>query len=142
MLCGFNSFFIALCPVDFMFDGKKVRVRGRFPLMNPWWKISCIAQSYTRKLVVNGYPAYELRTDLKNDIISLFLKECMVDDAFVVPFVGWLPKDRYMDLRNLEEAVYEFGESSSEAKQVSDYVITQISKSGISNMLKHACFLA
>ncbi|XP_027007574.1 DNA helicase B [Tachysurus fulvidraco] len=118
--------------VDFMFDGKKERVKGRFPLRNPWWKISCNAQSYTRKLVVNGYPAYELRTDLKNDwraIISLFLKECMVNDTFVVPFMEWLPKDRYMDLRNLEEAVYEFGESSHEAKQVSNYVITQISKS-------------
>lgn len=139
MFCSFNSFFIASCPVNFMSNGKKVHLKGRFPLRNPWWKISCSAKQYTHKCVATGFPSYELRTDLKNDwraIISLFLKECDVENNFVVRFMEWLPKDRYVDLRNLDEALSEFGESSSEANQASGYVRSQIYKSGISNMLK------
>ncbi|KAK3518038.1 hypothetical protein QTP70_033199 [Hemibagrus guttatus] len=118
--------------VNFMSNGKEVRLKGRFPLRNPWWKISCSAKQYSRKLVVTGYPSYELWTDLKNDwqaIISLFLKECDVDNNFVVKFMEWLPKHRRVDLRNLDEALCEFGESSNEAKQTSGYAMHQISKS-------------
>ncbi|XP_026779472.3 DNA helicase B isoform X1 [Pangasianodon hypophthalmus] len=118
--------------VDFMFHGKKERVRGRFPLRNPWWEISCNAQRYSRKLIVSGYPAYKLRTELKNDwrtIVSLFLKECDVDPNFVTRFMEWLPKDRYVDLINIEEALREFGESVKEISAEADYVKTKISKS-------------
>ncbi|KAF5908362.1 DNA helicase B [Clarias magur] len=115
--------------VDFMFNGKKARVKGRFPLSNPWWEISCNAQQYNRKLVVNNYPSYSLRTDLKNDshpLVSLFLKECDVTPEFVTRFMEWLPKDRYVDLMNVEEAVCDFGKSiNSEAE--ADYVKSQIS---------------
>lgn len=138
MLLSFKSFCIALCPVDFMFRGKKVRVKGRFPLRNPWWEISCNAQQYSRKLVVNGYPSYTLRTNLKNDshtLVSLFLKECDVAPDFVTRFMEWLPKDRYVELMNVEEALCDFGKSINSKENETDYVKSQISLSGIGRML-------
>lgn len=126
-----------------MFRGKKVRVKGRFPLRNIWLEISCSAQQYTRKLVVNGYPSYKLRTDLKYDwstIISLFLKECDVDSNFVTRFMESLPKDRYVDLINVEAALHKFGESNKETGEAADYAKTKISKSGISSMLLKCLF--
>ncbi|KAG7320399.1 hypothetical protein KOW79_016252 [Hemibagrus wyckioides] len=127
--------------VNFMSNGKKVRLRGRFPLRNPWWKISCSAKQYNHKYVATGFPSYELRTDLKNDwraIISLFMKEFDVDSNFVVRFMEWLPEDRHVDLRNLDEALSEFGESSSDANQASVYVRSQIYKSDAAFLVRVA----
>lgn len=143
MFCSFNSFCIASYPVDFMFHGRKVRVRGRFPLRNPWWEISCSAKQYARRIVIDGYPSYKLRTDLKNDwctILALFLKECDVDPNFVTRFVDWLPMDRYVDLINVEEVLHEFGECMKETRAEADYVKHVISKSGISSMLLKCLF--
>lgn len=140
MFCGFNSLSIALYVVDFMFDGKKVCVKGRFPLRNPWWEISCRAQQYARKLVIDGYPSYKLRTDVGRAIISLYLKECNVDSYFVTRFMEWLPADRYVDLVNIEEVLEEFGKNIKETREEVDYVNSVISKSGISSMLLKLLF--
>lgn len=133
-----NSFLIASYPVDFMFHGKTVRVKGRFPLMNPWWEISCSAQQYAYKLVVSGYPSYKLRTDDWRTLLSLFLNACIMNSDFVMRFMKWLPADRYVDPVNLEEAVHEFGESVNATRAEADYVKLSISKSGIRGMLLKA----
>lgn len=143
MFCSFNSFCFASCPVDFMFHGKKVRVKGRFPLRNPWWEISCGAQQHSRKLVVDGYPSYKLHTDLKNGwrtFVSLFLKECDVEPNFVTRFMQWLPEDRYVDLINVVEALHEFGENIKDTREEADYAKSNIWKSGISSMLLKCLF--
>ncbi|KAF4079735.1 hypothetical protein AMELA_G00181670 [Ameiurus melas] len=127
--------------VDFMFHGKKVRVKGRFPLGNPWWEISCGAQQYNRKLVVDGYPSYKLRTDQKNDwrtLMSLFLKECDVESDFVVRFMRWLPEDRYVDLINVVEALDGFGEDIKETSEEADYVKSKIWKSDAGFLVRAA----
>ncbi|XP_046729054.1 DNA helicase B [Silurus meridionalis] len=117
--------------VDFMCNGKKERVKGRFPLMNPWWEISCSAQKYKHKLVVHGYPSYKLRTDLKHDyrsMVSLFLKECDVDPFFVTRLMEWLPEDRYVDLINIEEVLCKFGEreDGQDANYAKSFCLNQV----------------
>lgn len=139
MFCSFISFSIVSCPVDFMFRGKKVRVKGRFPLKNPWWEISCSAQQYSRKTVASGYPSYKLRTDDWRTLMSVFLKECDVNPLFVNRFMEWLPKDRYVGLINIEEALHEFGESN-DAREEAKYFNSVISNSGISSMLLKSSF--
>lgn len=143
MFCSFNYFVIAPYPVNFMSHGKMEHVKGRFPLMDPWWEISCSAQQYTRKLVVSGYPSYKLRTDDWRSILSLFLNACTVDPDFVKRFMEWLPVGRYVDPVNIEEALHEFGQSINTTSEEANYVKLVISKSGISSMFLKAfcCFI-
>uniref|UniRef100_A0A8C8IY32 DNA helicase B winged helix domain-containing protein n=1 Tax=Oncorhynchus tshawytscha TaxID=74940 RepID=A0A8C8IY32_ONCTS len=96
------------------------RVLGRFSLKDPWWEATCTARAARGKLVLRGYPAYRLRSDLQggsdlqgdpdHSVLSLFLTACGVDAQFVVPFFAWLPMGRKLEFANLQEVLAEFEE--------------------------------
>uniref|UniRef100_A0A674A565 Helicase (DNA) B n=1 Tax=Salmo trutta TaxID=8032 RepID=A0A674A565_SALTR len=112
----FNSSIPGRNEVDFLdsVSGKKCRVMGRFSLKDPWWEATCSARAARGKLLLLGYPAYRLRSDLQGDqgrsILSLFLTACGVDGQFVTPFFAWLPMGRKVELANLQEVLAEFEE--------------------------------
>uniref|UniRef100_A0A674A4H8 DNA helicase B n=1 Tax=Salmo trutta TaxID=8032 RepID=A0A674A4H8_SALTR len=112
----FNSSIPGRNEVDFLdsVSGKRCRVMGRFSLKDPWWEATCSARAARGKLLLRGYPAYRLRSDLQGDqgrsILSLFLTACGVDGQFVTPFFAWLPMGRKVELANLQEVLAEFEE--------------------------------
>ncbi|XP_031676616.1 DNA helicase B isoform X1 [Oncorhynchus kisutch] len=112
----FNSSVPGRNEVDFLdsVSGKRCRVLGRFSLKDPWWEATCTARVARGKLVLRGYPAYRLRSDLQGDpehsVLSLFLTACGVDSQFVVPFFAWLPMGRKVEFANLQEVLAEFEE--------------------------------
>ncbi|XP_064796995.1 DNA helicase B-like [Oncorhynchus masou masou] len=112
----FNSSVPGRNEVDFLdsVSGKRCRVLGRFSLKDPWWEATCTARAARGKLVLRGYPAYRLRSDLQGDpdhsVLSLFLTACGVDAQFVVPFFAWLPMGRKVEFANLQEVLAEFEE--------------------------------
>ncbi|KAI4897650.1 hypothetical protein NFI96_025736 [Prochilodus magdalenae] len=128
--CMFQSSVAAKTEVDFIASERKCRVEGRFALRDPWWEISCTAKKFRHKFVMKGYPSYRLRTNLKEDgrsVVSLFLKACDVDPAFVTLFMEWLPESRHVDLSNVEEALNDFGNHN--CREAADYAISLLSKS-------------
>ncbi|NXE72652.1 HELB helicase, partial [Cochlearius cochlearius] len=90
---------------------KEYEVVGRFPLVDPWWRVTVKAKKMGSKYFVQGYPSYFLRTDIEENnrqIFSLFLKECAVPDAFKEKFFTWLPTESVLSFRNLEEKLKQF----------------------------------
>lgn len=119
--------------VDFMFQGKKLKVVGRFVLSDPWWEISCPAQYSRKKLVVKSYlqaASYRLQTNNGRSFVPLFLKKCGVDSEFVTRFMEWLPEDRCVDLESITEALSNFGDTNQDVKSAADYANVLISSSG------------
>ncbi|KAK6292340.1 hypothetical protein J4Q44_G00369240 [Coregonus suidteri] len=150
----FNSSIPARNEVEFLdiVSGKRCRVEGRFSLKDPWWEATFTARAargthgaaatFTAraargKLVLRGYPAYRLRSDLQVDqgrsvlslrgypayrlrsdlqvdqgrsVMSLFLAACGVGAEFVTPFFAWLPMGRKVGFDNLQEVLAEFEE--------------------------------
>ncbi|XP_075584045.1 DNA helicase B [Pelecanus crispus] len=90
---------------------KEYEVVGRFPLVDPWWRVNVKAKKMGSKYFVQGYPSYFLRTDIEENnrqVFSLFLKECAVPDAFKEKFFAWLPTESMLNFRNLEETLEQF----------------------------------
>lgn len=90
---------------------REYRVKGRFHLRDPWWKITCTVQNH----FVKGYPSYGLCTDLRSDgrdIVSLFLKACKASPESVKPFMDWVSKNNYEEpvtVINVVDALEAFG---------------------------------
>ncbi|NWH43724.1 HELB helicase, partial [Fregata magnificens] len=92
-------------------SGKEYEVVGRFPLVDPWWRVNVKAKKLGSKYFVQGYPSYFLRTDIEENnrqVFSLFLKECAVPGDFKEKFFTWLPMDSMLSFRNLEEKLKQF----------------------------------
>ncbi|KFP86841.1 DNA helicase B, partial [Acanthisitta chloris] len=90
---------------------KEYEVVGRFPLVDPWWKVCVKAIKMGSKYFVQEYPFYSLRTDIEENnrqIFSLFLKECGVPDCLKENFFTWLPTDTVLSFRNLVEKLEQF----------------------------------
>ncbi|NXC68166.1 HELB helicase, partial [Anhinga anhinga] len=90
---------------------KEYEVVGRFPLVDPWWRVNVTAKKLGSKYFVQGYPSYFLRTDIEENnrqVFSLFLKECDVPEDFKEKFFTWLPKESRLSFRNLEEKLKQF----------------------------------
>ncbi|KGL95576.1 DNA helicase B, partial [Charadrius vociferus] len=86
-------------------------VVGRFPLVDPWWRVNVKAKKMGSKYFVQGYPSYFLRTDIAENnrqVFSLFLKECAVPEDFKEKFFTWLPVESVLSFRNLEEKLEQF----------------------------------
>lgn len=63
-----------------------------------------------------------------------------MEPDFVTRFMEWLPKDRLVDLMNVEEALHEFGKCNNKTKEEADYVKSKVSKSGTGSMLLKCLF--
>ncbi|NXK01903.1 HELB helicase, partial [Herpetotheres cachinnans] len=90
---------------------KEYEVVGRFPLVDPWWRVNVKAKKVGSKYFVQGYPSYFLRTDIEENnrqVFSLFLKECAVPEDFKEKFFTWLPMESMLSFRNLEEKLKHF----------------------------------
>ncbi|KFV20717.1 DNA helicase B, partial [Tauraco erythrolophus] len=90
---------------------KEYEVVGRFPLVDPWWRVNVKTKKMGSKYFVQGYPSYFLRTDIEENnrqIFSLFLKECAVPENFKEKFFTWLPMQSMLSFRNLEEKLKQF----------------------------------
>lgn len=112
---------------------KECRVQGRFALRDPWWRISCTSRPVGHKFVMKGYPSYSLRTPKTEGrtLVSLFLTECDVDPQFITEFMEWLPEDRHVHLKNVEESLNAFGNHNKTSKERADFAISALSESGI-----------
>ncbi|XP_064877357.1 DNA helicase B isoform X2 [Oncorhynchus nerka] len=132
----FNSSVPGRNEVDFLdsVSGKRCRVLGRFSLKDPWWEATCTARAARGKLVLRGYPAYRLRSDLQGDpdhsVLSLFLTACGVDAQFVVPFFAWLPMGRKVEFANLQEVLAEF-EEGEQHRALAQQIKALVSVSGM-----------
>ncbi|NWV28442.1 HELB helicase, partial [Origma solitaria] len=86
-------------------------VVGRFPLVDPWWKVNVKAKKMGSKYFVQGYPSYFLQTDVEENnrqVFSLFLKECHVPEDWKEKFFAWLPMESVLSFSNLEEKLKQF----------------------------------
>ncbi|NWV86569.1 HELB helicase, partial [Dasyornis broadbenti] len=90
---------------------KEYEVVGRFPLVDPWWKVNVKAKKMGSKYFVQGYPSYFLQTDVEENnrqVFSLFLKECDVPEDWKEKFFAWLPMESVLSFSNLEEKLKQF----------------------------------
>ncbi|PKU48546.1 dna helicase b [Limosa lapponica baueri] len=93
------------------YSKKEYEVVGRFPLVDPWWRVNVKAKKIGSKYFVQGYPSYFLRTDIEENnrqVFSLFLNKCAVPEDFKEKFFTWLPMDFMLSFRNLEEKLNQF----------------------------------
>uniref|UniRef100_A0A8C4UC42 DNA helicase B n=1 Tax=Falco tinnunculus TaxID=100819 RepID=A0A8C4UC42_FALTI len=116
---------------------KEYEVVGRFPLVDPWWRVNVKAKKMGSKYFVQGYPSYFLRTDIEENnrqVFSLFLKECAVPEDFKEKFLTWLPMESMLSFRNLEEKLKQFQASrlqmGNKQRDTKDYdIFYYVSKS-------------
>ncbi|NWR13658.1 HELB helicase, partial [Emberiza fucata] len=90
---------------------KEYDVVGRFPLVDPWWKVNVKAKKVGSKYFVQGYPSYFLQTDVEENnrqVFSLFLTECRVPEDWKEKFFAWLPMESVLSFSNLEEKLKQF----------------------------------
>ncbi|XP_015483175.1 DNA helicase B isoform X2 [Parus major] len=90
---------------------KQYEVVGRFPLVDPWWKVNVKIKKMGSKYFVQGYPSYFLQTDVEENnrqVFSLFLKECGVPENWKEKFFAWLPMEFVLSFSNLEEKLKQF----------------------------------
>ncbi|XP_059702944.1 DNA helicase B [Haemorhous mexicanus] len=100
---------------------KEYEVVGRFPLVDPWWKVNVKAKKMGSKYFVQGYPSYFLQTDVEENnrqIFSLFLKECHVPEAWKEEFFAWLPMESVLSFSNLEDKLKQFQISQLQPRRV------------------------
>ncbi|OWK60724.1 DNA helicase B [Lonchura striata] len=90
---------------------KEYEVVGRFPLVDPWWKVNVNAKKMGSKYFVQGYPSYFLQTDVEENnrqVFSHFLTECHVPEDWKEKFFAWLPMESVLSFSNLEEKLKQF----------------------------------
>ncbi|RMC09992.1 hypothetical protein DUI87_12782 [Hirundo rustica rustica] len=100
---------------------KEYEVVGRFPLVDPWWKVKVKAKRMGSKYFVQGYPSYFLQTDVEENnrqIFSLFLKECGVPEDWKEEFFAWLPMESVLSFSNLEEKLKQFQVSQLQPRKI------------------------
>ncbi|XP_048158675.1 DNA helicase B isoform X1 [Corvus hawaiiensis] len=100
---------------------KEYEVVGRFPLVDPWWKVNVKAKKMGSKYFVQGYPSYFLQTDVEENnrqVFSLFLKECDVPESWKEKFFAWLPMESVLSFRNLEEKLKQFQVSQLQPRRI------------------------
>ncbi|NXR20612.1 HELB helicase, partial [Cinclus mexicanus] len=100
---------------------KEYEVVGRFPLVDPWWKVNVKAKKMGSKYFVQGYPSYFLQTDVEENnrqVFSLFLKECNVPENWKEKFFSWLPMDSVLSFSNLEEKLKQFQVSQLQPRSI------------------------
>ncbi|XP_054844305.1 DNA helicase B [Eublepharis macularius] len=94
---------------------KEYEVVGRFPFIDPWWKVNIKVKNAGSKYYVQGQPSYFLQTHPRNNwkaIIALFFKACKVPEDFKQAFFQWLhewlPKSASLNFEQLEEILNRF----------------------------------
>ncbi|XP_053799203.1 DNA helicase B [Vidua chalybeata] len=100
---------------------KEYEVVGRFPLVDPWWKVNVNAKKMGSKYFLQGYPSYFLQTDVEENnrqVFSLFLTECRVPEDWKEKFFAWLPMESVLSFSNLEEKLKQFQVSQLQTRGI------------------------
>ncbi|NWH93460.1 HELB helicase, partial [Aegithalos caudatus] len=100
---------------------EEYEVVGRFPLVDPWWKVNVKAEKVGSKYFVRGYPSYFLQTDVEENnrqVFSLFLKKCDVPEDSKQKFFAWLPMESVLSFNCLEEKLKEFQVSQLQLRKI------------------------
>ncbi|NXO35084.1 HELB helicase, partial [Locustella ochotensis] len=100
---------------------EEYEVVGRFPLVDPWWKVNVKAKKMGSKYFVQGYPSYFLQTDVEENnrqVFSLFLKECGVPEDWKKEFFSWLPVESVLNFSNLEQKLEQFQVSRLQPRKI------------------------
>ncbi|NWY42897.1 HELB helicase, partial [Sylvia atricapilla] len=90
---------------------KEYEVVGRFPLVDPWWKVNVKVKKMGSKYFVQGSPSYFLQTDVEENnrqVFSLFLKQCNVPEGWREEFFAWLPMESVLSFSSLKEKLKQF----------------------------------
>nr|XP_023682798.1 DNA helicase B isoform X4 [Paramormyrops kingsleyae] len=88
---------------------KEYCAEGKFTLLDPWWMVTCKGRLEKEKMVMMDPLSYQLRTDVKEDIMNLFFKACDVHHSHVMNFRQWLKAESVLNFENLLELLDNFG---------------------------------
>ncbi|CAI5785554.1 UvrD_C_2 domain-containing protein [Podarcis lilfordi] len=98
---------------------KTYEVTGRFPLVDPWWKVNAKLTRSHSKYYMKSYPSYFLQPEAGKDIISLFFRACDVPPLFKDAFFEWFPKESSLNFAHLEKTLKQFQESKLQEGAIS-----------------------
>ncbi|KAK1169257.1 DNA helicase B-like [Acipenser oxyrinchus oxyrinchus] len=105
---------------------EKLNVYGHFPLTDPWWRLKASVKVGFRKSFLQ-WSSYSLRTDTDQSIISLFLKECDVDDNHIRMFLQWA---KTVHFKNLEEKLQRFASRKpNDSEEIARQIFQRINRS-------------
>ncbi|XP_019639139.1 PREDICTED: DNA helicase B-like isoform X1 [Branchiostoma belcheri] len=117
-------------------SGRVHRVKGRFPLQDPWWDLSveCRASGGNMYLTT-GYPEYRLNMNPSIHLILLFLKKCEVHEDHVKDFHDTLQREpslqgTTLNFQNLREVVEQYGSLNETTQAVSGQMLKHIESVG------------
>ncbi|NXN00781.1 HELB helicase, partial [Sylvia borin] len=100
---------------------KEYEVVGRFPLVDPWWKVNVKVKKVGSKYFVQGSPSYFLQTDVQENnrqVFSLFLKQCDVPEGWREEFFTWLPMESVLSFSSLKEKLQQFQVSQLQPSKI------------------------
>ncbi|XP_007664476.2 DNA helicase B isoform X2 [Ornithorhynchus anatinus] len=96
------------------YSQKEIKVYGRFPLVDPWWRMKVEVKLVGSEYWVQGYPSYFLQTHIPDNtksIFSLFLHNCGLSNDIKAKFWEWVSEESqlpYPNFKSLVKALYEF----------------------------------
>ncbi|XP_048882722.1 DNA helicase B isoform X2 [Brienomyrus brachyistius] len=103
---------------------------GKFTLLDPWWMVTGKARSEKKKLVLMDPPSFQLRTNVEEDIMNLFFKECGVHHSHVMDFRQWLKAESVLNFENLLQLLDKFGMvPDGQHKEVAGQMKKQVTQS-------------
>eukprot|EP00058_Branchiostoma_floridae_P013314 XP_002598802.1 hypothetical protein BRAFLDRAFT_74521 [Branchiostoma floridae] len=117
-------------------SGRVHRVKGRFPLQDPWWDLSVECRfSGGNTYLTTGYPEYRLNQNPDVNMIQLFLKKCGVQDKDRAAFHDALQleprlQEKPPNFENLCEEVERYGSLNETAEAVAAQILQCINSMG------------
>ncbi|XP_035686806.1 DNA helicase B-like [Branchiostoma floridae] len=117
-------------------SGRLHRVKGRFPLQDPWWDLSVECRfSGGNTYLTTGYPEYRLNQNPDVNMIQLFLKKCGVQDKDRAAFHDALQleprlQEKPPNFENLCEVVEQYGSLNETAEAVAAQILQCINSMG------------
>uniref|UniRef100_A0A3B3QFQ9 DNA helicase B n=1 Tax=Paramormyrops kingsleyae TaxID=1676925 RepID=A0A3B3QFQ9_9TELE len=126
----FICFFFIVRLYDFE-TKKEYCAEGKFTLLDPWWMVTCKGRLEKEKMVMMDPLSYQLRTDVKEDIMNLFFKACDVHHSHVMNFRQWLKAESVLNFENLLELLDNFGKvPDGQYEKVPKQMKKQVTQSG------------
>ncbi|XP_036025530.1 DNA helicase B [Onychomys torridus] len=128
---------------------ERCTVRGRFPLLGPWWHVKVwVAKPVRSKIYqVQGFPSYFLQSDMsppgQKNICSLFLKECGYArrDEFL-KWVEGVSSYEKLNFENLPETLRRFDREPGEKnKQTSNENEQEVRRLPVEDSFPFVCVM-
>ncbi|XP_066285725.1 DNA helicase B-like [Branchiostoma lanceolatum] len=116
--------------------GRVHRVKGRFPLQDPWWDLSVeCRKSGGNMYLTTGYPEYRLNKNPSKDLILLFMKKYDVHPQHIEAFHNALQaepslQEQPLNFENLCDIVEQYGKLDETTEAVSKQMLSLINFTG------------